>query len=273
MNSSLQASKNHCQRVREGMDDLTCSKVSLAVAQCPFLQAVKEFQGEDYACRLAVNPFESATNPNSQPIFPEDVSASLRSVFTLFHGREGPMTLSSSKSLETGQLPPRCPMRSVAAAELSPQGIPPSQVVQPVAAGFPMASISLSGFNFFVSYIILQSFLLWQKNVAHSMPFKMTNRTRCPCSSTRSPILEIFSIGDLSMKIIRNAQDQNASPNVQAALLLKATLPVVPARSPPPHLAHLVRPAMALLPLPCPAAKVSVPCVASLNPSKAFSLL
>jgi len=127
-------------------------EVSDAVAVCPFLHAVKDFQGEEYAIRLAVNPFASASNPASQPIFPEDAAASVQAVFNLFHGSKGAIPLQGNKAEVAPSPAVLKPPTDSSDALLAhvPATAPPSGCPHH-SMPLPMASISISGFKFLVS--------------------------------------------------------------------------------------------------------------------------
>jgi hypothetical protein len=125
-----------------------------AVAKCPFLHAIKEYQGEDCATRLAMNPFADAQNcSRTQPILPEDPVGSIAAVFRLFHGKQGPIPLAKTKE-PVSQVPPgRCPMHPASSCSAA-ENITEIQAPKPEISSSPalpmMASISLSGFKFLV---------------------------------------------------------------------------------------------------------------------------
>jgi hypothetical protein len=126
-------------------------EVANAVAKCPFLHAIKDFESAECAARLAVNPFANATNDSRpQPILPEDPAGSIAAVFKLFHGKQGPIPLPEKKEHVSFT---RCPMHSSASDEKS--AVEDLQVPQPELSPCPalpmMASISISGFKFLVS--------------------------------------------------------------------------------------------------------------------------
>ena len=129
------------------------NEVSGAIARCPFLHAVKNFQGEECAARLAVNPFANIQDSHSMPVLPEDPAGSVAAVFRLFHGKGGPVPIKETAVAD----PPRqsrCPMRNHSASTVdqfvAAQQAPEPEFAAPVALPM-MASISLSGFRFLVS--------------------------------------------------------------------------------------------------------------------------
>jgi hypothetical protein len=120
------------------------SDVSNAVKSCPFLHAIKEFQGDEIAAKLCLNPFAPAAETKScRPILSEDPAGSIAAVFKLFHGKQGPIPLSAKKEIVPP--PSRCPMHPVSSlAENTREGL------SPLPALPMMASISISGFKFLV---------------------------------------------------------------------------------------------------------------------------
>lgn len=124
-------------------------EVANAVKSCPFLHAISEFQGEECAARLALNPFQFANVSRPQPILPEDPAGSIAAVFKLFHGKQGPIPLSERKAAVSQVPPVRCPMHpaSSSASEKTDLQIPEPEL-SPCPALPMMASISLSGFKF-----------------------------------------------------------------------------------------------------------------------------
>jgi len=121
--------------------------VANAVKSCPFLHAISEFQGEECAARLALNPFQSANVSNPKPILTEDPAGSIAAVFKLFHGKQGPIPLSEKKD-GVSQVPPlRCQMHPARSSEKT---LAPKPEPSPCDALPMMASISLSGLKFLV---------------------------------------------------------------------------------------------------------------------------
>lgn len=132
------------------------SEVAEAVARCPFLHAVNNFQGEECAARLAVNPFTNVQLSHSLPVLPEDPAGSVAAVFKLFHGKGGPIPLKDAATTD----PPRqgrCPMHNHSGST-TPNSTAP-QTPEPELYAAPalpmMASISLSGFRFLVSPLFI----------------------------------------------------------------------------------------------------------------------
>lgn len=79
------------------------------VAACPFLRRVAAEQGEQFALRLAINPFKPVVDVGpSSPLFPED-ALSFHTAFSLFHGPQGAIPLPPKLA--------RCPLASAERVE------------------------------------------------------------------------------------------------------------------------------------------------------------
>lgn len=130
--------------------------VEYALLKCPFLHSVSQSNGEEFARRVALQPFQSAAN---RPIFEEE-GFNIEATVRLFHGNGGIVPLerfarqgccpysrgastneSSSTLSDTLTGATEQPARAVAA---SARVI--SRAVHPLATS--TASISLSGFSF-----------------------------------------------------------------------------------------------------------------------------
>lgn len=146
--------------------------LAAAVHRCPFLAQVGAREGEEFARRIAANPFAPAAG--QPPLLEEEGLSGYEATLRLFHGPGGVVPLRRFADAPPASAASRCPFRAAAAASAAsaqptaPTDQPASKPAaaaagcaaaaaqaapasgRPAARALPFASISLSGFGFVV---------------------------------------------------------------------------------------------------------------------------
>jgi hypothetical protein len=123
-----------------------------ALSRCPFLHSVSEAHGDEFARRLALNPFAPAATGRASPIFAEDALSSFAAVVNIFHGPRGAVPLTAVPAAAQHAAAGRCPF-GASAAKPSAAAAPPPRPAAAPAGGHPLgraapaACISLAAFG------------------------------------------------------------------------------------------------------------------------------